>query len=136
LNFSKYTSLTNCLFFDFRVQLPLFFYVLCRSARVRQLANRGFEMSWLGGIIGSTGQTCFAGSVIIQPSHSDEASVAQLVRASVCGTECRGFKSHRSPHTKGPVFIPGFLYGQFMVDFIGYACACRCLMTRCLILQQ
>lgn len=27
------------------------------------------------------------------------AIVAQLVRASVCGTEGRGFKSHRSPHT-------------------------------------
>ncbi len=26
------------------------------------------------------------------------AGVAQLVRASVCGTEGRGFNSHRSPH--------------------------------------
>jgi hypothetical protein len=26
------------------------------------------------------------------------ADVAQLVRASVCGTEGRGFKSHHSPH--------------------------------------
>ncbi len=30
--------------------------------------------------------------------NADEAIVAQLVRASVCGTEGRGFKSHRSPH--------------------------------------
>lgn len=27
-------------------------------------------------------------------------SVAQLVRASDCGSEGRGFKSHRSPHSK------------------------------------
>ena len=28
---------------------------------------------------------------------SDEATVAQLVRAPVCGTGSRGFKSHQSP---------------------------------------
>lgn len=27
-----------------------------------------------------------------------EATVAQLVRAPVCGTGSRGFKSHQSPH--------------------------------------
>lgn len=26
------------------------------------------------------------------------ADIAQLVRASVCGTECRGFKSRYPPH--------------------------------------
>lgn len=31
-------------------------------------------------------------------SSCDEVPVAQLVRASVCGTESRGFNSHRAPH--------------------------------------
>src|SRR3569623_748261 len=33
------------------------------------------------------------------------AIVAQLVRASVCGTEGRGFKSRRSPHSRPAFFL-------------------------------
>ena len=40
------------------------------------------------------------------------ADVAQLVRASVCGTEGRGFKSHHSPHYKTPCVNRGFYNGQ------------------------
>ena len=32
-------------------------------------------------------------------------AVAQLVRASVCGTGCRGFKSPQPPHIKIIIFI-------------------------------
>ena len=37
--------------------------------------------------------------------------VAQLVRASVCGTEGRGFESHHPPKKKGLAFSrPFFIY--------------------------
>ena len=35
--------------------------------------------------------------------------VAQLVRASVCGTEGRGFESHHPPNKKGFVYTRPFL---------------------------
>ena len=38
------------------------------------------------------------------------AKVAQLVRVSVCGTECREFESHLSPQCRKPPFWGGFLY--------------------------
>ena len=39
--------------------------------------------------------------------------VAQLVRASGCGPEGRGFESHHSPHKEiaEPLAVPLFLYG-------------------------
>lgn len=37
------------------------------------------------------------------------ANVAQLVRASGCGSEGRGFETHHSPQ-KIPVFITGIFY--------------------------
>ncbi len=37
------------------------------------------------------------------------AGVAQLVRASGCGPECRGFESRRSPHMSGPYPESGIL---------------------------
>ena len=44
------------------------------------------------------------------------ADVAQLVRASVCGTECREFESHHPPQFKPPeereVFL---LYKKILV---------------------
>ena len=38
--------------------------------------------------------------------------VVQLVRASDCGSECRGFESHRAPQEKSPAscFLAGFLF--------------------------
>ncbi len=43
-------------------------------------------------------QTCFVGNTGTTILRSDEAGVAQLVRASGCGSEGRGFDSHHSPH--------------------------------------
>ena len=40
--------------------------------------------------------------------------VAQLVRASVCGTEGRGFESHHPPFKKGLVFARSFFIEIFM----------------------
>ena len=51
-------------------------------------------------IISFAEQIYFVGKIVIKLSHIDEAGVAQLVRASVCGTEGRGFNSHRSPQNK------------------------------------
>ena len=34
--------------------------------------------------------------------------VAQLVRASVCGTEGRGFESHHLPKKQNPFIVKGF----------------------------
>ncbi len=45
----------------------------------------------------------------------DEADVAQLVRASGCGSEGRGFDSHHSPHT---VFVPLQFKKQRCADFL------------------
>ena len=42
--------------------------------------------------------------------REDEANIAQLVRASVCGTEGRGFEPHYSPQIKNPACL-GFLFG-------------------------
>ena len=41
------------------------------------------------------------------------ADVAQLVRASVCGTECREFESLHPPHILKSVF--DFMSGRFFV---------------------
>lgn len=38
------------------------------------------------------------------------ASVAQLVRALVCGAGGRGFKTHRSPQVKYPIGTDGVFY--------------------------
>ncbi len=43
--------------------------------------------------------------------------VAQLVRASVCGTEGRGFESHHPPFKKGLAFARPFLL-NFYENFI------------------
>ena len=43
------------------------------------------------------------------------AKVAQLVRVSVCGTECREFESHLSPQIK-TVLVAVFLF--LLGDFI------------------
>lgn len=40
------------------------------------------------------------------------ANVAQLVRALVCGTRCREFESHHSPHKKA-VRQDGFFMETF-----------------------
>ena len=40
------------------------------------------------------------------------ADVAQLVRALVCGTRCRGFKSRHSDHYKA-LLLQGFFYPIF-----------------------
>lgn len=45
------------------------------------------------------------------PSRSDEASLAQLVRAPGCGSGGRGFNPHSSPHNKYPGYILGFCLG-------------------------
>ena len=37
--------------------------------------------------------------------------VVQLVRASDCGSECRGFESHRAPQKKKEVIRPLFSFG-------------------------
>ena len=47
--------------------------------------------------------------------------VAQLVRASVCGTEGRGFESHHPPNKKGLVFARPFFYKNFYEIFISYS---------------
>ena len=39
--------------------------------------------------------------------------VAQLVRASVCGTEGRGFESHHPPNKKGLAFARPFFIKIF-----------------------
>jgi hypothetical protein len=50
---------------------------------------------------------------IISPLRIDDvADVAQSVRASVCGTEGRGFKSHHSPQSKSPGQSQGFYFGS------------------------
>ena len=36
--------------------------------------------------------------------------VVQLVRASDCGSECRGFESHRAPKNKNEVSSTSFLF--------------------------
>ncbi len=61
------------------------------------------------GLLVLSGQTCFAGNTGTAISRSDEAGIAQLVRASVCGTEGRGFKSHYSPQIK-KVRLSGLFY--------------------------
>ena len=42
--------------------------------------------------------------------------VAQLVRASVCGTEGRGFESHHPPNKKGLALARPF-FMEFLLDF-------------------
>ena len=42
--------------------------------------------------------------------------VAQLVRASVCGTEGRGFESHHPPNKEGLAFARPFFI-EFLGDF-------------------
>ena len=44
--------------------------------------------------------------------------VAQLVRASVCGTEGRGFESHHPPMKKGLANARPFFYLNFYKTFI------------------
>ncbi len=46
--------------------------------------------------------------------------VAQLVRASVCGTEGRGFESRLPPHIsiKPRLQRRGFLFSLFLMEFI------------------
>ena len=41
--------------------------------------------------------------------ESDMVVVVQLVRASDCGSECRGFESHQPPK-KQETWFPAFLY--------------------------
>ncbi len=43
-------------------------------------------------------------------------SVAQLVRASVCGTEGRGFETHHSPHSERPSFARIFTMADRTVE--------------------
>lgn len=44
------------------------------------------------------------------------AGVAQLVRASVCGTEGRGFKPHHSPHCKSSILKTYLFFVTFFMD--------------------
>ena len=41
-------------------------------------------------------------------------AVVQLVRASDCGSECRGFESHLPPHKKSSIILDygGFYYSN------------------------
>ena len=49
------------------------------------------------------------------------ADVAQLVRASDCGSEGRGFKSHHSPQNKRPRLLGRlFFYRKVTLYFIVY----------------
>ena len=54
--------------------------------------------------------------------------VAQLVRASVCGTEGRGFESHHPPIKKGLVFTRPFFVSihnsYFLLKFINSLLNC------------
>ncbi len=43
------------------------------------------------------------------------AGVAQLVRASVCGTEGRGFEPHHSPHLQNILNFHGLTLSFFAV---------------------
>jgi len=53
------------------------------------------------------------GTMIQLLSAAHAANVAQLVRALVCGTGGRGFKTHRSPHMKK---AQAFAWAFFMSD--------------------
>ena len=44
--------------------------------------------------------------------------VAQLVRASVCGTEGRGFESHHPPKKKGLAYARPFLFAFLRVIYL------------------
>ena len=48
------------------------------------------------------------------------AKVAQLVRVSVCGTECREFESHLSPQLKNPLIKADFFYAILLCLRIFY----------------
>ena len=57
------------------------------------------------------------------------ANVAQLVRALVCGTRCREFESHHSPHKK-TVQKGGFFmrYRSFKVNDYADFCDVQCVL--------
>lgn len=46
----------------------------------------------------TVGQACFADGTETIQIHTDEAGLAQLVRAPGCGSGGRGFNPHSSPH--------------------------------------
>ena len=49
-----------------------------------------FERSWLSEIINSTGQTCFAGGVVISLSHSDDGVWRSWLARAVWDREVEG----------------------------------------------
>ena len=46
----------------------------------------------------TVGQACFTDGTETIQLHTDEAGLAQLVRAPGCGSGGRGFNPHSSPH--------------------------------------
>ena len=62
-------------------------------------------------------------------SYADMVPVVQLVRASDCGSECRGFESHRAPNSetlvsektyRGLLFLPfPFLMEHYIIIISG-----------------